>query len=256
MESFLCPRERRATLEARPWCDVRAGTRTGVTRRTSTMNGRTFDRRLLVAGWMAFAAPLMLMGCGGSSAPPNCGKEQPCGGDVGGTWNFLGICTNLAVENQNLQAACAGRSISALGVSLTGQLTYNADMTYTASNWHEVFSLNETIPLSCASGTTSCAALSGTTTDSTTGMATTTTVTCSGTTVCTCHVSGNLTLTVAETGTYYIAGTTLDMTGTETSGTFPYCVEGGRLHLMTLMTQVNMPLGPEVVTTDIVAMKQ
>jgi hypothetical protein len=227
--------------------------RTGIQSEDVTMKGRSFARRLVV-GLLAFAP---LVGCGGSSGPPNCGKEQPCGGDLGGTWSFLGLCSNVAVENQNLQAACPGRAINGLGASLTGQITYNpSDMTYTASNWHEVFSLTETIPLSCLSGMATCAEMNGTTTDSTTGTAATATVTCTGTTVCNCHVSGNVTLTAPDTGTYVLYGTTVDMTGAETSGTFPYCVEEGRLHLMTLTTQVNMPLGPEVVTTDIVAMKQ
>ena len=46
------------------------------------MRGRSFERRLLAFGFLALAAPLV--GCGGSSAPPNCGVEQPCGGDVVG----------------------------------------------------------------------------------------------------------------------------------------------------------------------------
>ena len=217
------------------------------------MTERTIARWLLVVGFVGLTAPLV--GCGGSSAPPNCGKEQPCGGDVVGAWSFLGFCANLSVENQVLAAACPGSSISAFGVTLTGQLNYNADLTYTASNWHETFSATETVPLACTNGATSCAAMSGTTNDSSTGTTVTTTTTCTGTTVCTCHVSGNQTLT-SETGTYYITGTTIDMSGTETSGTFPYCVEQSRLHLMRLTTPVNMPTGPEVIESDIVAMKQ
>jgi hypothetical protein len=219
------------------------------------MNGWSFARWLIVVGFLASTAPLS--GCGGSSGPPNCLQEQPCGGDVGGTWSFLGVCSNVSFENQQLQAACPGRSIGGLGASLTGQITFNpSDMTYTAANWHEMFSATETLPLSCLDGATSCAALSGTTTDTSTGTAVTTTVTCSGTTVCTCHVAGNLTLATAETAAYTIAGTNLVLSGTETSGNFGYCVEGNRLHMMTLETNAAMPLGPEVITSDVVAMKQ
>src|SRR5439155_25225670 len=133
-------------------------------------------------------------GCGGSSNPPNCGAEQPCGGDVVGAWSFAGACSNVSATNAELMAACPGASIGGSSVSLTGALTYNADLTYTATNWHESFSVTETVPLTCA-GATACSANNGTDSQTQDGLTVTITTTCTGTTVCTCRVSGNLSIT-------------------------------------------------------------
>jgi hypothetical protein len=200
------------------------------------------------------AAPLV--GCGGSSAPPNCGIEQPCGGDVVGNWSFAGVCSNVAASSAEVMAICPGASIGGSSISLTGSLIFNADGTYTASNWHETFSLTETVPLSCAGGSTSsCAENNGTTTETQNGVSATVTTTCTGTTVCTCRLSGNLSI-ASDAGSYTIAGTTLDLLGPATSGTFPYCVEEKRLHLMELSATMTTPMGQAVITSDIVAQKQ
>ena len=61
---------------------------------------------------------------------------------------------------------------------------------------------------------------------------------------------------LAIVGAYTIAGTTLDMAGPATSGTFPYCVEEKRLHLMELSATMTTPMGQAVITSDIVAQKQ
>ena len=46
------------------------------------------------------------------------------------------------------------------------------------------------------------------------------------------------------------------MLGPGTSGTFPYCVEENRLHLMQLSATMTTPMGQAVITSDIVAQKQ
>jgi hypothetical protein len=37
--------------------------------------------------WLGVAAAVA-SGCGGSSGGGSCGKAQPCGGDLHGTWNL------------------------------------------------------------------------------------------------------------------------------------------------------------------------
>jgi hypothetical protein len=218
------------------------------------MRGWSFERRLVAFGFLALAAPLV--GCGGSSGPPNCGVEQPCGGDVVGSWTFAGACSNVSATNAELMVACPGARIGSSSVSLTGALTYNADLTYTATNWHETFSVTETLPLTCAGADmTACSDANGTVSDTQGGETITITTTCTGTTVCNCRLSGSLSLT-SDAGSYYITGTTLDMTGPATSGTFPYCVEENRLHLIQLSTTMTTPMGQAVITSDIVAQKQ
>ncbi len=218
------------------------------------MHGRSFEARTLALGLLVLAAPLV--GCGGSSGPPNCGIEQPCGGDVVGAWSFAGVCSNVAASSAELMAICPGASIGGSSISLTGSLEFSAEEVYTASNWHETFSLTEIVPLSCAgTGITSCSQNDGTVTDTQNGVTITITTTCTGTTVCTCRLSGNLSI-VTDVGYYTITGTTLDMLGPATTGTFPYCVEEKRLHLMALSTTMTTPMGQAVITSDIVAQRQ
>src|SRR5690348_15227398 len=88
--------------------------------------------RVLATGGLVAA----LAGCGGSSGAAHCGTTQPCGGDVVGAWSFQGTCQNVAASSADLAATCPGASISASSVVLTGGLTFNADLTYAATNWH------------------------------------------------------------------------------------------------------------------------
>jgi hypothetical protein len=196
---------------------------------------------------------LSATGCGGGNgAPPNCGTTQPCGGDVVGMWHFAGTCSNLKGTSAEVAAACPGASVTANNVSLTGSLTFNADQTYTATNWHETFSGVENIPLSClAASATVCADLNGTESDSTNGKTVTTTTTCTGTATCSCRIVGTVTL-ASDAGNYYVAGTTLQMIGGSTSADFAYCVEETRLHLLQLSTTMTTPLGQAVILADVV----
>jgi hypothetical protein len=89
------------------------------------------------------ATSLLTSACGGSSGshppPPSCLQAQPCGGDVVGTWSFQGGCSNLPAANADLQASCPGGSLAALGITFSGFLTFNSDLSYTGSSWHETF---------------------------------------------------------------------------------------------------------------------
>src|SRR5689334_4818493 len=96
---------------------------------------------LAMGVWMA--------GCGGSSAKPppaSCLTVQPCGGDVVGTWSFLGGCSDLAAQTEQLSLDCQGASVNSNSESLSGLVTFNADLSYTATGWREAFGGNETLP--------------------------------------------------------------------------------------------------------------
>ena len=193
---------------------------------------------------VAFAA--LVAGCGpssgsGTNGPPGCLQAQPCGGNVVGTWNFLGACTSpvfFSETNSDLQAACPGASVTAFDLGFSGTVTYNADLTYSA-NANETIDVTEMIPLSCL-GFATCAAVVSDSPDST--------LSCTGTTVCTCHVTGSS--PGIETGTYTLSGTNLTMVGPDHTSTDAYCVENGSLHLMGISDTSGAVVG------DIVARKQ
>jgi hypothetical protein len=192
---------------------------------------------------IALLSSALGFGCGPGSGDkaPNCLQVQPCGGDVVGTWSFLGACTNAAAVadlSATLAADCPGAAASAVGVDVSGTVTYNADLTYSV-NGSETVSATETVPLACL-GVTTCAGA----TTSTAG----TTVTCTGTTTCTCQIHGVHPIT--EAGTYTTSGTTQTTTSATSVDTNPYCVENNRLHLLDTATM------SQTIVLDVVAQKQ
>jgi len=207
-----------------------------------------------MASILVMSSGLAAGGCGGGSGngagPATCRQVQPCGGDVVGSWSFQGACEDAAAASLDLASTCPGAGVSSVNIALTGSLVFNADMTYNASGWHETFSGNETVPLSCA-GATACSDLNQSENQNTGAATVQLSLTCTGTTTCGCHVSGMLTLS-SEPGTFTTAGTNLDMTGGGdgiTSSSFSYCVAGDKLHLMELNSAGQ-------IVSDIVAQKQ
>ena len=193
------------------------------------MFARTVSRAWLIGIFMG------VTGCGGSSAAPpaSCLQVQPCGGDVVGTWRFLGAC--VADPSEITSAAprpCTGFALNGVGLSTTGSITFNADLTYTARRWNTSSAANYSEPLSCA-GTDDCAALD---TDVRISDGSYLKTTCAGTSVCTC---GDTSLQVIdESGSYTTAGTELQLTGPLTTRNRTYCVAGTELHVVEVVGTV------------------
>jgi len=190
-------------------------------------------------------------GSGAKSTPANCDQVQPCGGDVVGTWKVDGACANAAQENIELQttATCAGEVLDGAALNVSGSVTFNADLSYTISSWQKTAVLAETAPLSCLPAS-SCASVSA-------GAGATAQFTCVDASGGKC----NCTLIYpdmfsADVGTYAISGETVNLTGAQSADSFPYCVEGPRLHLLTVSTTRVGPNGEAIVLSDIVAEKQ
>ena len=94
-----------------------------------------------------------LLGCsadGGSDgimpAPQGCGAVDPCGGDLTGTWKVLGGCLTPAEFND---PACPLETVRLLTLSYAGTITFNLDMTYTATKFIENRAEIDTIPTVC-----------------------------------------------------------------------------------------------------------
>jgi hypothetical protein len=196
---------------------------------------------------------LPMVGCGGGqAAPSNCLLVQPCGGDVVGTWSFIETCADVASENG--LSSCA--LLSDVSDTLTGLLTFNADGTFTAANWHEPFARTVTTPLTC-SGASSCTAGNGTTTESSNGVTVTQTADCTGTSTCVCHVTGTLDITTTS-GSYSAGSASLSLSSSPFTWGFSYCVEGNRLHLTRTVNVIstNPPSDRNIILSDIVAQRQ
>jgi hypothetical protein len=197
------------------------------------MRGRTHTRRNSIPAAATLALALTGAACGGSgaSAPPNCLQALPCGGDVVGTWSFLGGCLDAAAQTAQLEEFCPGSRVNGYGLAISGTLTFSANFTYSTSTWTQTFASSLTTMASCL-GFPTCADASQAIDESSPVMTRQQVTTCTGTTTCSCYTSGTATLS-PDAGTWRTAGTTLDMLGASSMIT-DYCVEGDRLHLLTV----------------------
>ena len=175
-------------------------------------------RRHWACAIVVAALPTVGCGGGGQATPTSCLQVQPCGGDVVGTWSFVG--------------------------------------TYTATNWHDAYAGTETSRLTCV-GASSCTASNPTITDSSNGETATATANCTGTSTCVCHIAGTRTVTTAS-GSYGAASSVLSVSGGPLPTGLAYCVEENRLHLMRTVNVVttNPPSDRNIILSDIVAQRR
>jgi hypothetical protein len=180
---------------------------------------------LSVLGTTCLAAMMVLSGCG-DSGDGTCGNTPACGGDIVGAWTITSACLN---PGSRTSAACQGTSDIA-NIKLTGTVTYNADLTYTANT---MFSGSETVtlPLSClpsSNGQATCDQLG----QQFRGDPSTQTVTCSGTTTCSCKiVFANETSMTTGTYSTTAAGVETDTPTVGEPSQSDYCVKGKTLTL-------------------------
>jgi hypothetical protein len=171
-----------------------------------------------------------------------CGRVQPCGGDLLGTWTLTETCTDIATQPP---LTCPDERIASWTPTLTGNWTFNADLTYSRSTTSSAVVVWN-IPLSCISAlAASCADFEAqvqATLDP--GQ----TIACTGTTTCVCTEtaapSGQ-----TDNGTYQVTGSNVALTSavTGTTGTGSYCVQDGRLHIVTLNAGAANGIGSDIV---------
>ena len=172
-----------------------------------------------------FAAIVLLAACSESGGSGSCGKVQPCGGSLVGTWTLQSSCESIA--NFVGDADCPGASLDQSMVVTSGSFVFNADLTYTV-NTSVSGTRKVRAPLECI-GAASCDEYA---TLFVPGppIATTTCTTAGNTCDCTMvystpEVGGN-------DGTYNTSGTII--TAAPTGGIpsdAPYCVQGNTLYI-------------------------
>ena len=199
--------------------------------------------------WRALHVALALAvsgvsGCGGS-ADDACGRVQPCGGDVVGTWQLSSTCANPPPLPGKL---CADATVRHSSYDVSGTATFGADLSFSISAT-ETGTIEVSVPATClmmGAATQSCDQI--------------TPEVPSGVNV-RCVESGDgclctfvlLSHDVGEAGTYVTNGSML--TETPTNGavaTVGTCVAGDRLHVLTLAPDSTAP----VVIGDLVGRKK
>jgi hypothetical protein len=184
-------------------------------------------------------AMLLGAGCGGDASGPaaTCLQEQPCGGDVVGSWQLAALCVSRAFDERAFAeslvgSACPTQTLGSSSRSAMGSFVFDADLTFSTSAV-VTGTTTTNVPASCLSGL-SCADLtvllqSEVDAGLRPGVAS---IACSGSSACVCS-QVSLPAQVSETGTYVIAGNVLNLT-TTTGGieTFEYCIRDDTAHFM------------------------
>jgi hypothetical protein len=176
-------------------------------------------------------------GAGGAQATSggSCGKVEPCGGSVLGTWKIENTCLSNGGLVGDASDICATATLASTGISGTGTVTWGTDGTYHATGTLSL-SFKLTIPTSCFAADKTCA-------DADAEMKADPTVVSTGCVTsgasCVCQFSS---VESDETGTWSTSGTTLTQTSTGgTASSDPYCVVGNELHDIAL--DMSMPVG-------------
>jgi len=188
-------------------------------------------------------------------APATCGTVDPCGGDPTGTWKVLGGC----LPSGNFDGGTPTcTQVQILTLAFRGTMTFNADMTYTATNFTEDRAEVDTTPISCwGYKQTTCAeedkALKEGVAAFPGGYAS-----CTGSTTCACTVAQTGQTVIGGSGTYSLNGNLINFaTATSSYSGFSYCVQDGFFHLLSAES-VTYGTGPPttVIGEDIVAQLQ
>src|SRR5882724_10705954 len=113
-------------------------------------------KNILTSSFLGLWALALLAGCGGSSGG-TCANAAACGGAIVGMWKITSSCVTVDISGM-MNMDCPGETLSASSVTITGAVTYNADMTYSA-NSKMTGDVVITVPASCLSqegGTVTC----------------------------------------------------------------------------------------------------
>jgi hypothetical protein len=183
----------------------------------------------------AVALVVGLAGCGGGdSGGGTCPAFTPCGGSPVGTWEIKDYCVKNVPNPLGNQ--CMGATVSADGLSASGTVTYNADMT-TSSNVTLKGSIKMSVPKSCLPFGATCELLNASlqeeirdpTSDIMSGS-------CSGGDTCNCTLTMKPSAEMS-TGTWRMMGNLLIEDGDDG---LEYCVKGNELLIREPMSMGGM----------------
>jgi hypothetical protein len=190
---------------------------------------------------------LALASCGSSGVGESCGKVEPCGGSLFGTWKAVASCTSASAIARTFQADCPAENISGVTATLTGYASFDYSRYSFITSGQTSFGF--TFPDSCRNGV-SCDELAARTEFQNTYS----TVTCTGTSSCICHAV--FSVNHYDMGTY----TTSDNVITMVPPAFAnpsYCVQGNVLHINDVDASENTgPMGQATILDDAVYIKQ
>jgi len=175
----------------------------------------------VVVGLISIAGGLAA--CGGSAGRTDggsgsCHQVPPCGGSLLGTWTITSWCGRVTPFID-----CPGGMFDESGLTKSGTITFNADLTFTAETTTSG-TMRMTEPLACLPSASNCDDVAASI--STIAPATNSCTTAGS--VCDCTSTYVMPFTLSRRGTYVADGGVAIYEGTFLQD---YCVEGDRLHL-------------------------
>ena len=179
---------------------------------------------------LATAVPALVVagfGCGAGSGG-SCGATQPCGGDLVGAWTITAGCSSRSVAASELMTIvggpCPTLAITSTEDHPSGTITFNADLTFTAS-YSITGSITAAVPARCFDEMP-CAAL-----EAFLGMEGLLVHGCTGTATCACTID-RVPQTLDGAGTYVASGNLLELHPDGAPIVLKqFCAAGSTLHL-------------------------
>jgi hypothetical protein len=184
----------------------------------------------------------------GGLGSTSCGAFSPCGGAVVGTWELKNVCFSGSLPVPIAVPGCTGAVGSVQTATVSGTVTYNADLTTTANTTLQ-WTMKFDIPQSCLGGQT-CAQLEAQfKADLADPDSLFTAASCTGSGACVCLMTMKPD-TISDPGTYRLAGNqiiTRDAMGEEE--TVDYCASATELKVRTVMSMGTGTLSMTAVAT-------
>ena len=199
-----------------------------------------------------------IAGCGSGSGG-TCGRVEPCGGDVVGSWTISDGCINpvlgmqIAVD-EGFTALCPTSTLTNMTSDASGGFSFNADLTYSSSITATI-GFNWNVQTSCLGGMTcaefNAAIQAAQQQNPDPGIQS---ITCAGSGTCVCRFIGTP-QSENETGTYTTSGTAITTTASDgTVETGDYCIQDNTFHVVTVDRTMNTgPMGQATILSDITA---
>lgn len=210
--------------------------------------------------WVSVGAlSLLAASCGESSSGSSyhCGKVQPCGGDLVGTWTFKAACVDASAASSVVTSAmtggvsCSTAMVQDTDSKVSGSLSFKSDSTY-QNDMTLTTTVNVLLPSECLKFqgiTVTCGQLNQVVASGAiTGIDSFKCGAASG--GCSCAVV--VTSKDTSSGTYTVAGNSVALSSSPQGGG-DYCVQGNELHLISL--SMPMVTGEAKITADMVATK-
>jgi len=201
------------------------------------------------SAWACLWAVALVSGsCGGEGgkARDSCGRVQPCGGDLVGTWKPAGSCFDPTAVLAQVASSAGIQCPSGVTLTLTSS-TLNRDITATFAANRTYSGTSVTtgmlafdVPGACIGGET-CGEVGAALAASFDAPS------CTGNTTCACSVTQNL--TSSETGTYTVSASVLEtMPSGGTAVQTDYCVSGSQMHFINID-----PATPTIISDAVLA---